>query len=61
MEVLRSGSSGMDAARAPSGHGWPFGAGPRSETGMKEPDEGGPSQEQDPLAALETERGVFSK
>src|SRR4051812_13036024 len=39
----------MDAARAPSGHGCPFGAGPRSGTGVKEPDEVGPNQEQAPL------------
>jgi hypothetical protein len=29
-QAARSGPSGMDAARAPSGHGCPFGAGPRS-------------------------------
>ena len=39
----------MDAAGAPSGHGCPFGAGPRSKTGVKEPDEGGPNQELKPL------------
>ena len=36
-QTTRSGPSRMDAARAPSGHGCPFGAGPRSETGVKEP------------------------
>jgi hypothetical protein len=35
-QVLRSGPSRMDAARAPSGHGCPFGAGPRSKTGARE-------------------------
>ena len=30
-----SGTSGMDAARAPSGHGCPFGAGPRSVAGVR--------------------------
>ncbi|MBD8709366.1 hypothetical protein IFT47_22290 [Pseudomonas sp. CFBP 13711] len=45
-QVLRSGPSRMDAARAPSGHGCPFGAGPRSKTGAREPDAGGPNQEQ---------------
>jgi hypothetical protein len=34
-QVLRSGPSRMDAARAPSGHGCPFGAGPRSKTGVR--------------------------
>ena len=48
-QVLRSGPSRMDAARAPSGHGCPFGAGPRSKTGAREPDEVGPNQEQAPL------------
>ena len=35
MEVLRSGSTGMDAGRAAMGHGWPVAAGPRSGTGAK--------------------------
>ena len=56
-QVLRSGPSRMDAARAPSGQGCPFGAGPRSKTGVREPDEGGPNQEQTPLVTW----GVFSK
>jgi len=34
-QTTRSGSSGMDAARAPSGHGCPFGAGPRSVVGVR--------------------------
>ena len=48
-QATRSGSSGMDAARAPSGHGCPFGAGPRSVAGARESDEVGPNQEQAPL------------
>ncbi|SEQ11783.1 hypothetical protein SAMN03159444_01102 [Pseudomonas sp. NFACC02] len=44
-QTTRSGSSGMDAARAPSGHGCPFGADPRSVVGVRVPDEGGPNQE----------------
>jgi hypothetical protein len=48
-QAARSGPSGMDAARAPSGHGCPFGAGPRSVVGVREPDEGGPNQEFRPL------------
>ncbi|SET25112.1 hypothetical protein SAMN05216197_10933 [Pseudomonas graminis] len=34
-QTTRSGSSRMDAARAPSGHGCPFGAGPRSFVGVR--------------------------
>ena len=45
-QAMRSGSSGMDAARALSGHGCPFSAGPRSVAGVREPDEVGPNQEQ---------------
>ncbi len=44
-QTTRSGSSGMDAARAPSGHGCPFGAGPRSVVGVRVPEERGPNQE----------------
>ena len=36
-QAMRSGSSGRDAARAPQGHGCPFGAGPRSIAGVREP------------------------
>ena len=36
-ESLRKGLSGMDAARAPMGQGWPFGAGPWSNDGVREP------------------------
>ena len=36
--VLRSGSTGMDAGRAAMGHGWPVAAGPRSGTGVREPE-----------------------
>ena len=38
MEVLRSGSTGMDAGRAVLGHGWPVTACPRSGTGVREPE-----------------------
>ena len=38
MEVLRSGSTGMDAGRAVMGQGWPVTAGPRSRTGVREPE-----------------------
>jgi len=38
MEVLWSGSTGMDAGRAAMGHGWPVAAGPRSRTGAREPE-----------------------
>ncbi|SES90587.1 hypothetical protein SAMN05216197_103180 [Pseudomonas graminis] len=48
-QTTRSGPSRMDAARAPLGHGCPFGAGPRSVVGVREPDEVGPNQEQAPL------------
>ncbi len=44
-QTTRSGSSGRDAARAPSGHGCPFGAGPRSVAGVRVPEERGPNQE----------------
>ncbi len=44
-QAARSGSSGRDAARAPSGHGCPFGAGPLSVVGVRVPDEVGPNQE----------------
>ncbi len=44
-QTTRSGSSGRDAARAPPGHGCPFGAGPRSVVGVRVPDAGGPNQE----------------
>ena len=33
MEVLWWGSIGMDAERAPMGHGWPFGACPHPNAG----------------------------
>ena len=42
MESLRKGLSGMDAARAAMGQGWPFAAGPWSNDGAREPDEVGP-------------------
>jgi hypothetical protein len=35
-ESLRRGLSGMDAARAAMGQGWPFAAGPRSDDGVRE-------------------------
>ena len=35
MESLRRGASGMDAARAVKGHGWPLRGDPRSSDGMK--------------------------
>ena len=41
-ESLRKGLSGMDAARAAMGQGWPFAAGPWSNDGAREPDEVGP-------------------
>ena len=37
MESLRKGLSGMDAARAAMGQGWPFAAGPWSNDGVREP------------------------
>ncbi len=43
-QTTRSGPSGTDAARAPSGHGCPFGASPRSVVGVRVPDEVGPNQ-----------------
>ena len=36
MESLCKGLSGMDAARAAMGQGWPFAAGPWSNDGTKE-------------------------
>ena len=36
VEVLRSGSPGMDAGRAVMGHGWPVTACPRSGTGTRD-------------------------
>jgi hypothetical protein len=42
VESLRKGLSGMDAARAAMGQGWPFAAGPWSNDGAREPDEVGP-------------------
>jgi len=36
MESLRRGASGMDAARAVKGHGWPLRGDPRSNDGMRE-------------------------
>ena len=39
---LRKGLSGMDAARAAMGQGWPFAACPWSNDGAREPDEVGP-------------------
>jgi hypothetical protein len=33
VQVLRRGTSGMDAARGVKGQGWPLYAGPRSNTG----------------------------
>ncbi|MCY1300810.1 hypothetical protein D9M70_503930 [compost metagenome] len=37
MESSRKGLSGMDAARAAMGQGWPFAAGPWSGDGANEP------------------------
>ncbi|MVW75496.1 hypothetical protein GJV18_09225 [Pseudomonas sp. R-22-3w-18] len=37
MESLRKGLSGMDAARAATGQGWPFAACPWSGDGAREP------------------------
>ena len=51
-QTTRSGSSGMDAARAPSEHGCPFGAGPRSVVGVRVPDEVGPNREPETLGYL---------
>ena len=45
-QATRSGQRGMDAALAAPGHGWPMAACPRSVAGVREPDEGGPNQEQ---------------
>ena len=42
MESLCKGLSGMDAARAAMGQGWPFAAGLWSSDGAREPDEVGP-------------------
>ena len=36
MESLRRGASGMDAARAVKGQGWPLRGDPRSSEGMRE-------------------------
>ena len=36
-QVAWKGLSGMDAARAAMGHGWPFAAGPWNVTGAREP------------------------
>ena len=36
MESLRRGASGMDAARAVKGHGWPLRGDPRSGDGVRE-------------------------
>jgi len=36
LESLRRGASGMDAARAVKGHGWPLRGDPRSSDGMRE-------------------------
>ena len=36
MESLRRGASGMDAARAVKGHGWPLRGDPRSSDGVRE-------------------------
>jgi len=42
VESLCRGLSGMDAARAAMGQGWPFAAGPWNDGGAREPDEVGP-------------------
>jgi hypothetical protein len=42
VESLRKGLSGMDAARAAMGQGWPFTACPWSNDGAREPDAVGP-------------------
>ena len=47
-QVAWSGPSGMDAARAAPRHGWRMAAGPRSVAGVRESDEVGPNQEEDP-------------
>jgi hypothetical protein len=58
-QAVWSGSSRMDAARGALGHGWPFRADPRNIAGVQGSlTKSDPNQEQDPLAALETERGV---
>ncbi|AHL77621.1 hypothetical protein CH92_07285 [Stutzerimonas stutzeri] len=36
MESLRRGASGMDAARAVKGHGWPLRGDPRSGDGVRD-------------------------
>ena len=41
-ESLWKGLSGMDAARAAMGQGWPFAACPWNDDGAREPDEVGP-------------------
>ena len=41
MEVPWGGSLGMDAERAPLGHGWPVGACPPHGAGAKEPPRSG--------------------
>lgn len=43
MESLCKGLSGMDAARAAMGQGWPFAACPWNDDGAREPDEVGPN------------------
>lgn len=42
MESLCKGLSGMDAARAAMGQGWPFAARPWNDDGARGPDEVGP-------------------
>lgn len=42
VESLCKGLSGMDAARAAMGQGWPFAACPWNDDGAREPDEVGP-------------------
>ena len=42
MELLCRGVSRMDAARGIRGHGWPLYAGPRSNSGTREPCAAGP-------------------
>jgi len=46
VESLWKGLSGMDAARAAMGQGWPFAAGPWNDDGVREPTKSGRMQGQ---------------
>ena len=52
MESLCKGLSGMDAARAAMGQGWPFAACPWNDDGAREPDEVGPDARGKPFCLL---------